>query len=49
MYPVHEKKLFSDSYERLTLLWESHPQYRNLITGTRYLNIQGMLPYEGYD
>ena len=34
MYPVHEKKQFSDSFERLDLLWDRHPQYRELFTFT---------------
>ncbi len=34
MYPVHEKKQFSESFERFDRLWNRHPQYRELLTIT---------------
>ena len=34
MYPIHEKRRFSDSFERLETLWESHPQYREMTVFT---------------
>ncbi len=30
MYPIHEKRRFPDSLERLDMLWEGHPQYREM-------------------
>ncbi len=30
MYPIHEKRRFPDSFERLDMLWEGHPQYREM-------------------
>ena len=34
MYPIHEKRRFPDSFERLEMLWERYPQYRDMTTFT---------------
>ena len=34
MYPIHKRNELSDSFERLDLLWEKYPQFREMSTFT---------------